>query len=196
METTAGGAMIDNTEQLAEQYNQILENIATKAEEDRDLEARLKFSIQRKKPPRWHQIYQFHGPDMETTVLLTEYRAWWTVNPAHFFTQSLAPLQGVSHPLAAAAGQCLWREKHDAWGAMIRRAHLVNFSRMQKKFDLPVENMAEMLQPHFTSYSREDLISKVTELLRRGSVLEAFVQDTCPGFIYAMGQGFTDLYVS
>lgn len=187
--------MDDNTERLAEKYNKILEDIATEAKEDKGLGNRLKFLIRLKKAPRWHQIYEFHGPDIETAALLTQYRTWWTVNPALFFTQTLRPLQGVSHPFAAAAGQCLWREQHDAWGAMIRRAHLVNFSRMQKAYDLPMERMAEILQPHFTSYTRADLIRQVSELLRRGSVLDAFIQDTCPGFIYAVGHRFTDLYV-
>jgi hypothetical protein len=192
---TAEGGTVDDLEQLAEEYNGVLESIVSKVKKNRHLRAKLNFSIQRKKAPRWETVYEFRGPDLETVSILQEYRVSWTQDPALFLTLSLAPLQGISHPLAFAGGQCLWWERQDAWGAMIRRAHLVNFSKVQKGFDLSIEGMAEILQPYFPSYTKNELIDKGKELLRRGSVLETFAEDICAGAIFGFGREFTDLCV-
>ena len=186
--------MADDVKQLAEAYNTILERIASSVEERKDLGAKLNFTVQRKNAGL-KDVYSYQGPDLETVATISKYQALWTAYPQCFFPQPHISLQGISHPYALAGALCLWCGQKNAWAAMIRRACLVNFSRMEKEFNLPIENIVHLLQPLYPG-TRDELIEKLKELLRRGSVLDCYIKDTSAGVIYAFGQNFTDLYAS
>ena len=153
--------------------NSILENIVARLENDKLLREALDFTVRRKSVGRWTKVYEYQGPDLETATILNQNRDAWTQYPQLFSSICLKPIGSVRHPLVYAAGQCLWWEQHDAWTTMIKRAHCVNLSRVQKEYDMNPEDLADLLRPNFSQYSRDDLIKKIKQLLKDGSMLES-----------------------
>lgn len=184
---------LNELDRLADEYNSVLAKIVQSLQTYKDLGPRLHFSIQRKNE-RWRDVYQFMGPDHETVALLSEY--WDRADFSAHVGQVLTPLTGNHSPITFAGAQCLLHDRKDALGTVARRALMLNFSRMEKHYNLSVDEIAALLMVHFPGYAAGELYRRTKELLRRGSVLDSFVKDVSPGIILVFGKERADLSVS
>ncbi|MCJ1477232.1 hypothetical protein MMC13_005903 [Lambiella insularis] len=170
---------------LAQVYQHLDSNPAWKS--------KLDYVVSRKgQAARLQKIFEFQGPDIDTLVLLHQYRETWTTHPMNFALCGLGESATSNHPVLQAALHCLALEQRNAWATMLRRCQCMVLSTLQKLYRMTPEDVAAGLAPIHESYRGEKLATKVKYLLDAGSKYDWLEQQLGRGVTFVLGKTISD----
>ena len=171
---------------LAEAYEQLDANPAWKSKVD--------YVVSRKgQATRIAKIFDYQGPDIDTFVLLIQYREMWKTEPVTFVSFGMGQVTTSNHPVLQAALNCLSSEQHDAWSTMLRRCQCMVLSALQKLYRMTPENVAVGLEELVdVPYRGKELLEKVKSLLDAGSKYDWLEQQLGRGVTFVLGKMIKD----